>query len=86
MAIHHGSKDIWLGGEDMLEEGKWFWSETGAPVSGGYNDWAPGQPSNAGHGEDCMDFKISYNHWNDDSCDLKKAFICQKYLPTDIVG
>ena len=80
----HHVQGVWLGGEDQVQEGKWFWSWSGAPVQG-YTNWAAHEPNN-NHGEDCMEFKGHSFQWNDRVCNKTQPFICQKDLNADVVG
>ncbi len=72
--------DGWFGASDTAVEGAWrwvtgpeagtqFWSGTGggSTVGGNYANWAPGEPNDSGN-EDCAQFYISSNNWNDLPC------------------
>merc|ERR1711860_138619 len=84
IAAAPNAKVVWLGGEDLMQEGKWFWSHSQIPIDGKtYDDWLPGEPNNS-HDENCMHQVNS--HWNDISCDNKYAFICQRPLSSEIIG
>ena len=72
---HHAV--AWMGASDVIKEGTWFWVKSGTPIAG-FTDWAPGQPNNRYHHEDCMVFDWSKGQWNDQSCSLKNPFVCQK--------
>uniref|UniRef100_A0A672HX29 C-type lectin domain-containing protein n=1 Tax=Salarias fasciatus TaxID=181472 RepID=A0A672HX29_SALFA len=53
-----------------------------------FSYWAAGEPNNATpRSEDCAEFKKydSQFSWNDESCDRKKRWICEK-KPTPCVG
>ncbi len=72
--------DGWFGASDSAVEGAWrwvtgpetgtqFWSGNGggSVVGGNYNRWASGEPNDSG-GEDCAQFYVSSNNWNDLPC------------------
>ncbi|KAM9335129.1 ladderlectin-like [Symphorus nematophorus] len=43
--------ETWIGGSDAHEQNQWLWSDgTGFE----YNNWCPGEPNEAGVGEDCV--------------------------------
>ena len=65
--------DIWLGGDDLVQEGLWTWSYSGSTLE--YGNWAAGQPDNS-HGEHCMELDQDTHMWNDEQCDHHKHYIC----------
>ncbi|EAT41960.1 AAEL006456-PA [Aedes aegypti] len=72
--------DVWIGANDIAEEGQFTWQATGENVT--YTNWKPGQPNNYGGKEDCVHIQYTANvdfQWNDDQCSKKKYFICEKY-------
>jgi len=76
MHKHDGTRPIWLGAEDLLKEGSWFWANSGKAVDKGYTDWMKGQPNNINN-QDCMELHPS-GHWEDNVCNKTNAFICQR--------
>jgi len=68
-------KDVWLGLTDSGAENSFVWSN-GEPL--GYDNWANGEPNDAGHGgEDCAEMKSGTGQWNDIQCHSgQKAAIC----------
>ena len=34
MMIDHGNKTIWLGGEDIVVNGQWYWASAGSLITG----------------------------------------------------
>ena len=49
------------------------WSD-GSPLQ--YVKWSPGEPNNAGGNEDCAEYNVYNNAWNDNSCYIPNAYIC----------
>ena len=82
MSEHGGS--VWLGANDLITEGKWFWATSGKPVSD-FTSWQPREPNNARGVEDCMDFTSNFQ-WNDKECDKHLRFICQAPIKPIVVG
>jgi len=64
--------NIWLGGSDTTEEGRWTWSDGTAWI---YSNWHSGQPSNTGSGQDCI-WTWYHNQWDDNTCDHMNLFLC----------
>ncbi|XP_071135104.1 perlucin-like isoform X1 [Mytilus edulis] len=69
--------DYWIDGTDQVVEGHWIWATFSNPIEG--NFWCPGNPSNSGGHEDCLEFKDG--HWNDDVCTTPQPFICEMEYP-----
>ena len=82
----HQSHGVWLGGEDQVIEGKWFWAQSGAPVDGGFTNWKAGEPNSASRLENCMEYYIHSKAWNDAPCNFTLPFICQKDHISDVIG
>nr|XP_022294154.1 galactose-specific lectin nattectin-like [Crassostrea virginica] len=79
----HKSEHFWIGGSDIIQDGKWLWLSTQEPLD--YTDWAPREPSN-GITARCM--TMAYHegcHWNDDICTMQYDFICERTV-NQIVG
>jgi hypothetical protein len=72
---------VWLGADDIAEEGKWVWSD-GTAVDDGYIVWATGQPS-INNAENCLITKTvfistsRYRVWSGNSCDMQLRSICE---------
>ena len=87
--FEHPGRDIWLGGNDLVSEGKWYWATSDTEVSSsGFTYWGPNEPSNGGSltAENCMEFKEVNRRWNDVNCEYKLPFICQKPTESIVVG
>ncbi|OWF53231.1 perlucin-like isoform X2 [Mizuhopecten yessoensis] len=67
--------DYFLGGGDLFVEGEWIWMSTQALISA--TNWAPGEPNDGGHHEDCLVIYPSAGLWNDATCSDQKGFICE---------
>merc|ERR1712244_146320 len=77
MLSDKGVHQAWLGGEDLLNHGTWYWSEVRSLVSDGYMNWADGSP-NAKHDENCMKIDATeHGNWYPDECDDKEYFVCE---------
>ena len=83
--FEHSPEDMWMGGHDVITEGKWFWSSSGRAISDGFTFWGPGEPNDANN-QDCMYFRFSSHHWDDLSCDVKLKFACQKPIGNAVIG
>ncbi|XP_076086006.1 perlucin-like [Mytilus galloprovincialis] len=77
-ASEYGSQFYFLGGSDILTEGKWIWttSQTNFTVT----NWIPGEPNNAQGNEHCLAMKGAGYQWNDVKCAMIAACICQRPL------
>ena len=71
---------IYLGADDIEEEGKFVWVSTGQPLS--YVNWSPSEPNNGGRfagNEDCVSLE-SYGgwYWNDMCCECNyRPVVCE---------
>ena len=74
-----GLKHIWLGGNDIEEEGVWKWTDC-TPWE--LTFFSPGEPNNSGGQEHCLHFNVK--RWNDAPCDITKSyvtgFLCSKKI------
>ncbi|XP_062614686.1 perlucin-like [Saccostrea cucullata] len=75
----HGH-NYWIGLTDAIFENEWLWMSTQKEAQ--YTNWGPFQPDNDQHMEDCADIAFFGQHglWNDENCDTKQHFICEKDL------
>ena len=59
--------DIWIGGNDIENEGQFKWSDNS---NWNYENWTSGNPNNAERREDCVEGDwAAGTSWNDDKCD-----------------
>ena len=70
-----GLPGVWIGGNDLEEEGAWKWTDC-TPWEDTF--WRTGEPNNAWGGEDCLG--IYHWMWNDGGCFGEKAFVCSKKI------
>ncbi|XP_070592011.1 low affinity immunoglobulin epsilon Fc receptor-like [Erythrolamprus reginae] len=70
-------KTLWIGLSDMNHENKFVWVDSSS-VS--YTSWAPREPNNSGHGEDCVVMSSQANgRWEDRPCGKSvDGWICEK--------
>ena len=65
---------LWIGLDDIEEEGAFRWSD-GNKLE--YTNWMPGNPGDTLGGEDCVEFYYPDGTWNDINCSWKvDGFIC----------
>jgi hypothetical protein len=70
------TSNIWIGANDVADEGTMVWS-TGAPVV--YTNWSEGQPDDYMGGEDCTEKRTFNDQWNDRSCFGEPLlFVCER--------
>merc|ERR1712110_587377 len=65
---------VWLGGNDMEQEGVWEWTD-GTPWEVEF--WRPGEPNNNGGAENCLGIGQYSGHgrWNDAKCSGNFVFV-----------
>ncbi|XP_060577701.1 perlucin-like [Ruditapes philippinarum] len=73
---HLAGKDYWIGMTDETIEGVWRWYGTGTNVR--FTDWAPTEPQDNGHGEDCAVFHHPNYQWADVPCASNRIPFCEK--------
>ncbi|XP_060602690.1 perlucin-like [Ruditapes philippinarum] len=69
---------FWVGATDVAIEGILAWYTNHKPITDGYTNWYPGQPTNANN-QDCAVLwgKSGYT-WHDHHCELKSHVMCEK--------
>ena len=78
------NEDTWIGINDIHHEGKFVFLD-GVAVNSHNNEWAPGEPNNAGGNEDCVhlhfiDSHHVHNTANDFPCSHHAYALCEKPL------
>ncbi|KAK3097405.1 hypothetical protein FSP39_009344 [Pinctada imbricata] len=75
-----GWRIYWIGGTDLGTEGTFYWEHTGKAISNKtYSLWHGHEP-NGRTRENCLMawHKTFKNEWNDQSCDIPQAYLCEK--------
>ncbi|XP_070196855.1 macrophage mannose receptor 1-like, partial [Littorina saxatilis] len=72
----------WIGLKKDDLSGQFVWEDSGTTLSSRTN-WLPGEPNNAGGGEDCVQMvgaaqRNMAGAWNDNNCSKPTDFICQR--------
>jgi len=74
-----GLNNIFLGGNDIAEEGVWTWIDC-TPWNNTLWYSGTGEPNNLG-GEDCLHLgHYGQQRWNDISCGRELGFVCSKKI------
>merc|ERR1719487_1188212 len=70
LASAHGKKKYWLGGDEMVAEGKWSWADGS---EWGFTNFKEGQPNNwDGQEQECLVVKKKSDYqWHDNLCTKK---------------
>lgn len=82
-----GDRTAWIGANDGVTEGSWYWSlyqnpsyrlfwKDGARQNRSFLAWASGQPS-AGAGENCGAINGATGTWSDETCDRALPYVCE---------
>ncbi|XP_030062613.1 P-selectin [Microcaecilia unicolor] len=68
----------WIGIRKI--KGIWTWVGTNKSLTTAAENWAKGEPNNAGKDQDCVEIYIKRSHdsskWNDERCNRKKTALC----------
>ncbi|KAL6110591.1 uncharacterized protein ACO6RY_19642 [Pungitius sinensis] len=77
--LYTSEKHIWIGLTDEGIEGEWKWVD-GTPLTTTF--WGKDQPNSFnGRNQDCVEFQQKADGrsiWNDENCNIKQQFICEK--------
>ncbi|GFS19199.1 lectin [Elysia marginata] len=74
-----GSKDHWVGMDDLAKEGVHIWQEDGQRLTSEQQQtvFKPGEPNNYYGVEDCIHFRGSHQNLNDVHCWSTKRSVCE---------
>ncbi|KAF6022282.1 hypothetical protein EB796_019405 [Bugula neritina] len=79
---------MWFGGRKY--EGTWFWMDKSTDAVGkiSYFDWRRGEPNGYGYRRNVAECLNIYNNgqMDDDWCDQKHAYACEKSVNDVVVG
>ncbi|KAF7274057.1 hypothetical protein GWI33_013250, partial [Rhynchophorus ferrugineus] len=70
---------FWIFASNLADTKNYYWLNSNLPLF--YSTFYPGQPDNKGDKEHCLEIYQATTGvfaWNDDSCDKKNRFICQR--------
>ena len=72
------SGKVWIGCNDQEKEGTFVWPDGSSCRKGtdAYTRWASGEPNDS-TGEDCTQYILGADTWNDLPCSYKIHFICE---------
>ena len=77
--LEMGIHGMWIGANDIHRDGTMVWVSDKTYVSRGFTNWNPGEPSNVGMLEHCVQLWHNYGYkWNDAYCSKQLGFICKK--------
>ena len=66
---------LWIGlYRDPKNEGSWLWV---GGLTAYFTSWDTGEPNNSGSNEDCVEFRMTSEKWNDQSCSDRLPYICE---------
>ncbi|KAH3768649.1 lectin-like [Dreissena polymorpha] len=75
---------FWTDGTDKDTEGTWILGTTGEYFE--VTDWQTGEPNQMAGEEDCLTFFRNYDYrWNDEHCDRRYGYVCEKEMTSVIV-
>ncbi|XP_048238332.1 perlucin-like [Haliotis rufescens] len=79
------SQQVWIGAYDTVTEGDFRW--VGSKEKLNFTDWSAGEPNSQTDDENCVEMSVILNYqWNDDTCTVKKQFICEGSPGENVIG
>ncbi|CAG5129333.1 unnamed protein product [Candidula unifasciata] len=74
-----GNHNVWVGCDDLLQEGTFVWREDGQEVTliERTNVFDPSDPATDDDLEDCISFQPSHSGLRDDDCSLSQSYVCE---------
>ena len=83
-----GHDELWLGGNDIEEEGDWKWVDC---TPWNVTFWARGEPTPGS--EECLTLVLNFpghkhlnKKWNDKSCGYERSFLCNQKICNSVNG
>lgn len=70
--------NAWIGGDDIDNEDTWMLQD-GEIMT--YSNWLPGEPSNGGGNENCLQIQQSSGRWNDSACGMSFSAVYESRSP-----
>ncbi|KAF7273836.1 hypothetical protein GWI33_013467 [Rhynchophorus ferrugineus] len=70
---------FWIFASKLADKKNYYWLNSNLPLF--YSAFYQGQPDNTGEKEHCLELyqaSTGVFKWNDNSCDIKNRFICQR--------
>jgi len=72
-----GLDNVWIGGNDIEEEGTWKWADC---TPWGVTFWSSNNPNNYLGNQNCLNVGWDVNKWDDDFCNREYGFLCSKKI------
>ena len=71
-----GASKLWWIGlyRDPKNERQWLWVDGSILF---FTSWDAGEPNNAGSNENCVEFKMTSEKWNDKACHYSLPYVCE---------
>ena len=71
-----GASKLWWIGlyRDPKNERQWLWVDGSIFF---FTSWDTGEPNNSGSNEDCVEFRMTSEKWNDKPCHYSLPYICE---------
>ena len=71
-----GASKLWWIGlyRDPKNERQWLWVDGSILF---FTSWDTGEPNNSGSNEDCVEFRMTSEKWNDKPCHYSLPYICE---------
>ena len=71
--LNYGKPYLWIGlYRDPKNERRWLWVDGSTAY---FTSWDTGQPDNFGSNEDCVEFRMKSEKWNDKECYCSLPYI-----------
>lgn len=70
-----GLHSVWLGYNDMVQEGRWHWLSNSRYE---FDRWKEGEPNDFRGGEDCAEWYPEDGLMNDLACSAQRPYVCER--------